>query len=188
MRQSEGRWTERAAAFAGIRVLCDGCYQQARERNWKQDDQGFTSLLDEACVYFNTRQDQLSAQYGLGKYPHYDWNQESGHLIFSDNGQARVIADIQFVGSLSTRSNTWLWSWGNQSILEPVKQRVREVRALGEDRRYLKLASACWPAEESDGWEMAAITAYVLGAAGVYRSPDDRGFSFLVMTDVQLVQ
>ena len=184
VRESEGEWNDRSEAFAGIRLLCDGCYQRVRGRNWKQDDAAFSKLANDAVAYLQHRQDQLYSRYNLGGYQRYDWNQETGQFIFSDNGQARVVADIQFVGSVSSRSNTWLWSWANKSIFESVKQRVREVRAYGDDHRYLKLACACWPAEEADGWEMAAITAYLTGAAGAYRSPGDQGFSFLVMTDV----
>jgi hypothetical protein len=183
--KSEGGWNERSEALVGVRLLCDRCYQRVRERNWKQDDQAFRTLVDEATAYLQPRQDQLTAQYGLGSYPRYDWDQETGHLIFSDNGQARVIADIQFVGSISTQARTWLWSWANQSIQESVKRRVRAVRTYGDDHRYLKLASACWAADEGDGWDMTAICAFLMSAAGAYRSPDDRGFTFLVMTDVR---
>jgi hypothetical protein len=188
VRQSEGEWNDRSEAFASIRLLCDGCYQRVRERNWKQDDAAFGQLVSEAVAYLQTRQDQLYSRYALGSYPRYDWNLETGQLIFSENGRARVVADIQFVGSISTRSNTWLWSWANQSVFESVKHRVRQVRAYGDEHRYLKLASAYWAAEEADGWEMTAITAHLIGAAGAYRSRDDRGFSFLVVTDINWAQ
>jgi len=36
--------------------------------------------------------------------------------------------------------------------------------------------------------EMTAITAYLIGAAGAYRLPDDRGFSFLAITEVHWAQ
>jgi hypothetical protein len=144
--------------------------------------------LSDAVTYLRERQDQLYSRYNLGSYPRYDWNQDTGQLIFSDGGRARVIADIQFVGSISTRSDTWLWAWANRSILESVKQGVRQVRAYGNEHRYLKLASACWTAEEADGWDMTAITAYLIDAAGAYRSPDDRGFSFVAITGVHWAQ
>jgi hypothetical protein len=188
VRESEGEWNDRSETFAGVRLLCDGCYQRVRERGWKQDDDAFSKLVSDAVAYLRGRQDQLYSRYDLGSYPRYDWNQKAGQLIFSDGGRARVIADFQFVGSISTRSDTWLWSWANRSILESVKQRVRQVRAYGDEHRYLKLASACWTAKEADGWEMTAITAYLLGAAGAYRSPDDRGFSFLAITQVHWAQ
>ncbi len=133
VRESEGGgWNDRSQTFAGVRLLCDGCYQRVRDRNWKQDDDAFGTLVSDAVAYLRERQDQLHSRYNLGGYPRYDWNQETGQLIFSEDGRALVVADIQFVGSISTRSHTWLWSWANQSILESVKQRVRKVRAYGD--------------------------------------------------------
>lgn len=185
---AEGEWNDRSEAFARIRLLCDGCYQTVRERSWTQDDAAFKGLTSDAVAYLQERQDQLSAKYDLVRFERYDWNQETSQLIFSEDGQARVVADIQCVGSISTRSGTWLWSWANRSIPESMKHGVRDVRAYGETHRYLKLASAAWAAEEAEGWEMTAITAYLIGAAGAYRAPGDRNFSFLAITDVRWIQ
>jgi hypothetical protein len=185
---AEGEWNDRSEAFAGIRLLCDGCYQTVRERNWTQDDAAFKGLMSDAVAYLQQRQDQLSAGFGLDRFERYDWNLRTSQLIFCDRKQPQVVADIQLVGSISTRSHSWLWSWANRSVPEPVRRRVREVRDYGETHRYLKLASAAWAAEEADGWEMAAITAYLIGAAGAYRAPGDRNFSFLAITDIRWVQ
>ena len=184
VRVAEGGWNDRLEAFAAIRLLCDRCYEGARERHWKQDDGAFNRLMDEAVAYLNTRQDALRSEFDLGSFKKYDWHQDTGQLIFSRDDRMQLVADFQFVGGVSTRSDTWLWSWANPSILEPVKQRLRRVRAFGEEHRYLKLACARWPAREADGWDMTAVAAYLLQASGAYRSPSDYGFSFLVITDI----
>ena len=36
VRRSEGGWNDRSEAFARVRLLCDGCYERVRERNWIQ--------------------------------------------------------------------------------------------------------------------------------------------------------
>ena len=74
--EAAGEWNESAMALANVKMVCDRCYEQMRERNWLQ------------------------------------------------GGRPRVIVDIVFVGSVSTRSNTWLWSWANGSYLENVKSRM----------------------------------------------------------------
>jgi hypothetical protein len=187
-RQSEGGWNERSEALAAVRLICDACYEAARERNWIQDEEALGTLIRLAVAHLQARQDELQSQYAVGSYERYDWDQETGELVFSHAGHSRVVADIQFVGSVSTQSHTWLWSWANKSLQESVKQRVRQVRTYGEEHRHLKLASARWPAEEVDGWEMTAVAAYLLRAKGAYRTPGDRGFSFMVMTAVRWVQ
>ena len=184
VRRREGEWNDRSEGFAGIKPVCAGCYEQARERNWRQDNGAFGALVAESMTYLQERQDALYADYSLGSWQRYHWDQETAQLTFSADGQIRVVADIQFVGSVSRVSNTWLWSWANPSFLAAVRQDVRRVRRYGEGQRYLKLVSACWPAEERDGWEMAAVAAFLLRAQGVYRSPGDQGFTFMVMTRV----
>jgi hypothetical protein len=63
-----------------------------------------------------------------------------------------------------------------------------KVREYEEAHSLLKLASAYWSADEEDGWQMTAVSAYLLKAKGAYRSPDERGFTFMVMTDVRWAQ
>jgi hypothetical protein len=48
------------------------------------------------------------------------------------------------------------------------------------------LTTAGWPAEESDGWEMAAIASKVLQAKGAYRAPNSSGdgFTFLIIKEI----
>ncbi len=188
VRRSEGGWNDRSEAFARVRLLCDGCYERVRERNWIQDDAAFDTLLGGAVEYLERRQAELSARYSLGSCDRYHWDQDTGQLAFSQRGRVMVVADIQFVGTCSTRSDTWLWSWANPSFVEPVKRDIRKVRALGEAHRYLKLASARWPAGEPDGWDMTAVAAYVLNASGAFRSPHEHGCSFMVITRVDRAQ
>ncbi len=186
--EAEGGWNDRSEAIAQIRLLCDRCYERARQRNWRQDDEAFDSLVNDAVAYYNERQTELRDRFRINDYERYDWNQDSGLLVFSHQGLAKVVADVQFVGSVSTRTDTWLWSWANSSYLEPVRARIHEVRRYGEEHRFLKLASAHWSATEEDGWEMTAVSAFLLGAPGGYRSPDERGFTFMVLTDVRWAQ
>jgi hypothetical protein len=187
--QAEGaEWTSRSEAVANIELLCDVCYEAARERNWREDEAALEQLMRESVEYLEFAQAELRQRFRLGEYDKYHWDQDTGSLVFSSGGTARVIAAIQFVGTISTRSNTWLWSWANPSYLESVRSDVRKVRKFGEDRNFQKIAAAHWPANEADGWDMAAVAAYLLAARGVFRSPRDDGFTFMVLTDVKWAQ
>jgi hypothetical protein len=188
VRESEGGWTDRSTTFAAVRLVCDQCYERSRERNWKEDKDAIGTLIANAMAYLQEQQDALQSRFSLGRYDRYNWDQDTGQLVFSRAGQSEVVAEIQFVGSVSTVSNTWLWSWANGSYLESVRRDIRRVRAYGEAHRHLKLVAASWPAEEVDGWEMTAVAAYLLRARGAYRSPGERGFTFMVMTSVGWTQ
>ena len=73
----------------------------------------FEALIKTAQAYLRECQPELNKEYRLDYWPRYDWYQESRQLVFSENGVAKVAADIQFVGSISTQSDTWLWAWAN---------------------------------------------------------------------------
>ncbi|MCI5064119.1 hypothetical protein MRY87_00185 [bacterium] len=104
--------------------------------------------------------------------------------MFSSGGVPKVIADIQFVGSVSSISKTWLWSWANSTVVDSVKDQISKVRHLGNSRDFWKLTKAKWQADEIDGWEMTSVAAFVLKAKGAYKSPDDNGAAFMVFTDI----
>ena len=99
-----------------------------------------------------------------------------------------VIAKVDFIGSVSTKTNTWLWSWANPSLLDTVRSRTTSIREVGDDRDFPHLTVPKWPAEEADGWDMAAVAAHVLDAQGVYRTPDDYGFTFLALSNMRFAQ
>jgi hypothetical protein len=145
----------------------------------------FVALVTAAHAYATARQEALRAEFKLGSWPRWDWDQDTGQLVFSAGGEPRIIADIQFVGSVSTESGTWLWSWANPYFDRAVTNDVREVRLLGEARGIAQLTTPKWPATETDGWEMTSITAYVLQAKGVYRTPTEKGFTYLVITSIR---
>lgn len=135
--------------------------------------------------HLNTIQNKATRDFLIGSYERFDWNQDDGTLVFSDSGVTKVVAEVQFVGSFSTISNTWLWSWDNATILPQVKQRMFEVREFGERHGIEELSTAKWPATVHDGWAMTAITAKLLDAHGAYRTADGDGFTFLVMTSIR---
>lgn len=184
--EREGGWNERAQSFADLRLLCSDCYMRARLLNWpRESHRDMAKLIESSVDYLQARQDDLRREFRLDDYDRYDWDQDSGELVFSRRGSPVVVAEIQFVGSASNHSGTWMWSWANDSFREAAKSRVRAVREYGERHRLLQLACAYWSGSEEDGWQMTAVAAYLLQAKGAYRSPDEHGAAFMVMTDIR---
>jgi hypothetical protein len=141
-------------------------------------------LIASSTEYLLACQDRISSEFSLGKWPRYDLYQERRELVFSEDGHPRVIAEIQLVGSISTRSNTWLWSWANDSIDGSLTVAASTVRLYGEEHGFSHLTTSKWDADETDGWGMTAITAFLTSAKGVYRSPWEGGLTFAVMTRI----
>jgi uncharacterized protein DUF6882 len=134
------------------------------------------------------KQELLKTEFALDTHKRYDWDQATGELVFSNDGVPAVVANTEVVGSVSTVSHTWLWSWANFHLLENVRTRVLAVRKLGERKGFPRLTVPKWRAETNDGWEMSAIAARVLDARGVYRAPGEGVFGYLVLTDARRVQ
>jgi hypothetical protein len=148
----------------------------------------FDELLKQAQDYTNACQERLKDEFSMLEWERYDYNQESATLIFSSNGVPRLTMKIQVAGSWSSQSNTWLWSWDNDSILPDAAESVHMLQTFGQQHGFERLASAYWPAEEVDAWEMTCIACLLLQGEGVYRAPDDKGALFMVVRDPELVQ
>ena len=150
------------------------------------DTISFDSLSKKAYQYLFRQQDSCEAIYKIGGYEHWDYNQQTGKLIFSDSGVKKLIIDYEDVGSVSVKSNTWLWAWGNTSIEERVKSKIGMVRDFGKKRGFNKLINSEWTADEYDGWEMTAIASYLMKAKGAYRVPlnDSTLYAFFIFKNI----
>ena len=151
-------------------------------------DEKWIDQIAEAYNLLSERQDVLMEEYKLGNHERFDWDQETRSLVFSNDGVPAVIAKIQFVGSVSTVSDTWLWSWANPSIVDGAKDQMYRVRNFGDKHGYDALTTEEWHADEVDGWEMTSMAAFVLDAKGAYRTSSDNGFTYMVITDIEWAQ
>jgi hypothetical protein len=87
------------------------------------------SFLEMATEYLRRQQDRLKADFQLGSWERYDYDQDAGTLTFSSDGRVGVVADIHIVGSTSKSGGTWLWAWDDSTILDHVKHCLTDVRA-----------------------------------------------------------
>jgi hypothetical protein len=170
--------TTRTPVTSLLALVSQAPASDARADAWR-------TLVDESRVYMQQCQDALEAEFRIVDHERWDVDQDTGELVFSNDGVVALVARIQFVGSVSTTSGTWLWSWADDSIEPALYARTAEVREYGRWHRVDRLTEGHWPAAESDGWEMAAVANFLLKARGVYRAPFETGFSFLVITDIR---
>jgi hypothetical protein len=150
-------------------------------------EQKFVDLVTSAYAYLTARQDQLKEAFGLSNYERWDWDDDRGAVVFSDAGVPRVVAPSQLVGSVSRKTGTWLWAWANEQVESRLRRDLDEVRRYGEHHGIWQLTTPKWEADETDGWEMTSIAAYILQAKGAYRMPNDHVFSFAIFDAVEWV-
>ena len=185
----EGEWNDSNSDGLGLKMLCQRCYEHAKGRSVGrlrgaslESWQGFVATCRSEL---RAKQATLGERFDLWQHKRWDWNQDRAEIVFSNDGVPAVVADLAFVGSLSSRSNTWMWSWANQSLAPAIVGDMALVRDHGDALDRPHLTVPIWPAEASDGWAMAAVAAHVLQADGAYRTPTDDGYLHMVLRNVR---
>jgi hypothetical protein len=188
----DGEWNDANCKDVELKMLCHHCYEHSLgtsvQRLGRPALRVWHAFVKGSHAELQVKQEELRTKFSLSRHKRWDWDQERAEIVFSNDGVPSVVANIDFVGSISTKSNTWLWSWANPHVLDGVRSRLRAVYELGEQKDFPHLVVPKWAAEEADGWDMAAVSARVLDAAGVYRTPTDNGFTFLLLSQVRFAQ
>jgi hypothetical protein len=97
----------------------------------------------------------------------WEFDADTRTLTFSENGAARVIAQVRMVGS-----GTFQWSWhtyGDRN--DPIVGGLADLEGFGEVRGIERLQKAWWACEPAEGWEMTALAGYLFGCDAAYRAP-----------------
>lgn len=128
--------------------------------------------------------DQCHDVYQISTWERWDYNLDSATLTFSQRGMPRVVASIQVVGTTSSDTNTWMWSWANRHLPDHVSVDVEKVREFGEVNEIGELTDSVLEDDEYLGWAMTAVAARVLNAKGGYRCPSEKGFVYVVFTEL----
>ena len=142
---------------------------------------GWVDYLTTAHLYLTEKQTEFREL--IDPYPQYFYDQDLGTIAFCEEETPKVVAKILVVGSTSVSGGTWLWSWANDSIVAAMSSPLESVREIGGQRGFTKLTESLWPGDETDGWEMTAVSGFILRADGAYRSPGQSGALFLLMFD-----
>lgn len=124
---------------------------------------------------------QLETEFTLGHWGRYDYDLPTGTLTFSQDGVAKVVAEIQVAGS--TRMDDWQWAWSNKHLPEDRTADATRVRAFGQENgiEILVRPHTRDGKVEALGWALSAVMVRLTDAVGVYRSPL-RGGGFLFVT------
>jgi hypothetical protein len=147
----------------------------------------YVALLMSADSALQLRQDQLRKDFQLDRFPHYDYDEGTGVFVFSDNGVARVIADVQFVGDVSRKDSTFRWAWESPRVSSKLAEAATHARWYGWFHGVPRLRESGWRADYVDGWEMTSLAAWITGADGAYRAPsaDSATYTFMLLRNVR---
>lgn len=108
-------------------------------------------------------------------------------LRFSNNGATKIVATAQILGSYSTSSGTWMWSWANNTVDAAVKKEMDKVKEFGETRKYKELFEPKFACDEEHAWTLTSVAGEVLNAKGAYRGQIQDGWVYFLITDIEQV-
>jgi len=145
--------------------------------DWKHD--AVHQLMD--------KQEILDRDFKLNQWPRWDYDIDTCSLTFSENGIAKVVAEIQIVGT--TGSKDWMWGLANDHWPDAAVLDMEAVWQFGIDNGIEELATKVLVDDDLNalGWAMSAVSARVLDAAGAYRpkSDSDPGAIFLLIKSIR---
>jgi hypothetical protein len=181
------RPSKKAAAKATRATPTKVADKAARRVTSRRPRFDFAKLVREARKELRVKLERGQTEWGMGTYERFNVDQTRAVMDFFSDSELRLTAKAQVVGSISTDSGTWLWSWANDSILPIIKKRLREVRTFGKKNGIDQLTAEGWDASEADGWSMAAVAASILGSECVYRVPTRSGYVFVLLDEIERV-
>jgi hypothetical protein len=147
----------------------------------------FESFIEQATEYLRSANEKNKRLFGIGDYARYEYDLFRSEIWWSDVDGPQVRAKVTIVGSISTKSDTWLWSWANPHFKDVEIGSICDVRDFGEREGITKLTEQKWTADEVDGWEMTSVSARLLEAQGAYRSPSASGGLFLLFDGLEFI-
>ena len=194
-----GEWNDVSSACLEAVALCTHCYEAARARNQSVPplvrgarahltDEEQAALIHGAVHVLQDIQAASNRQWhfsGSGRW-HFD-EEPRPTLTFETLGHPTVIADVRYVGSYSTKSQTFQWAWATFDEGADQAVDIARLRVFGEVRGIARLTTPNWASDETDGWEMASLAGYVLRAEGLYRPPFDHLLWFMLLSNFRHV-
>ena len=157
----------------------------------KKDGDGetpeFKALLEGSMEGLRLQTEAHQGTWRLGKSERWDFSQDSGELVFTFPDMV-VRAPAQIIGSFDGLEGSWMWAWANSSLSDSLTRDSVRVREYGEQHHIRRLTTGTWPADEADGWRMAALANRLCESNGVYRGPAGTTFVFFTFGQVQLTK
>lgn len=142
--------------------------------------QGLTSACQAAMAWLREATEEQGRQWGLGQEANWNVDLNEGWLRWSFEGGRVMQADVQVIGTHSTRDGSFLWGWDHPSVPEPLRLAAQGLRAWGEARAEQALTTRSVAATEQQAWEWTALAAQQYGASGAYRGRSDATWVYMV--------
>ena len=111
----------------------------------------YKKYAEKSCQKLNEFQNNFRKKYDTDNYENWFYNQSSETLrLYSENKE--IYFKYIPVGTFSQKKNTWMWSWANESSVEPRKFQTLKMYQFHK-------AKNCW----SENWWSSGNMSNFLG-------------------------
>lgn len=144
-------------------------------------DAQFNNYLNDCYDKLETKQYKLLQKYEIGKFEEYWYSQEDCILQFKTDHQVELEFNCIFIGSWSSNSNTWMWSWANESMTDNVRQTSTVLKELQQITGSNVFTTPYFECDEAMAHELTALSVEHLNAKGMYISPGEKSHLFIAI-------
>jgi hypothetical protein len=113
-------------------------------------------------------------------------DQDAGTITFTLPEGVIATCPVQVIGTYNTEDSTWLWGWDHPSVVTPLQEHARTVKAYGQQHGIERLTTQKLSCTEEDAWQFAALACKLCEAQGAYRGPSGPTRVFMTFGTVSL--
>ena len=129
-------------------------------------------------------QDKFKEKYKTDLFENWFYESECSILRLYNNDEDEIFFKYIPIGTFSKNSETWMWTWYNESSIEPNKNETLRIKQFGIENSYQKLIDGTFVSDEFDGWEFLSISFPILNGIGVYKVNSDNLEKYMLLTEV----
>ena len=152
-----------------------------RDKSQKMSKKEYQAFLDSCYEELRRKQDILINEYHMGSFEDFWFDQEAKTLQFKNGNAVGLEFYVVLIGSWSGKSNTWMWGWANESVVEEMRvesSKIKELTTLTGNAIFEKTG---FVADEYNAHELVAMAVHHLGALGMYSAPSDMRKTYLAL-------
>ena len=141
--------------------------------------------IDVAKALTRSRIAKAQQDFGLGSFSQFNLDLEAGSIFFKGaDGAAKLQAHVIPIGSWAKSTQSWLWSWENESIPKEISAPLALVKQFGFAQDVPTLQETFSPCDEALAWALASISLKVLDAECIYRIDQGKNLLFLLLNNL----
>jgi hypothetical protein len=130
----------------------------------------------ESAVMMSKRTQDLIARNKLGPDSDYHWSIDDATMTIGPL-KLRIVV----IGTVSNDTDTFLWSWANETIPDQAKAGMERVFEFGKENQLGLLTEPVHDGGKATGQECLGIAGRILEGDGIWIDSTKNGFIFFVM-------